>query len=177
VLTQVKNRPFRSEEPGAVAKRKQTFYPSASAWISQWPGRMGDMTNGLLFLVLALLGAAGLLWWRGQALRRMALAKANSKNPYHCVTVRCRPDGCDAAKRISGKRYLSKDAPLIPLRTCSAKVCHCKYEHFEDRRREDRRTPYGHTVAHPPAHVAMERRRGVDRRKSRQREPHWVPTT
>ena len=33
-------------------------------------------------------------------------------------------------------RYLSKDAPRLPLRDCTESGCTCRYRHYEDRRHE-----------------------------------------
>jgi len=64
---------------------------------------------------------------------------------YHGVSCHPPRQSCDAAVRIAGARYLVAEAPQLPLPDCTARQCRCKYEHYEDRRREDadRRIPYG----------------------------------
>ena len=40
----------------------------------------------------------------------------------------------------AGRRYLSEDAPVLPLAGCTnRRGCKCVYEHFEDRRTDVRR--------------------------------------
>jgi hypothetical protein len=60
---------------------------------------------------------------------------------YRAVEIRCSEDACEAAKAERGKRYLSKDAPMLPLSGCDKRDrCACRYRHHEDRRgKEDRR--------------------------------------
>jgi hypothetical protein len=60
---------------------------------------------------------------------------------FHGVAVKpsdaCR---CKAVVEIEGKRYLSDEAPTLPLARCdSPQDCRCVYEHFNDRRTEVRR--------------------------------------
>jgi hypothetical protein len=61
---------------------------------------------------------------------------------YRAVEIRCPEDACEAAKAERGKRYLSKDAPTLPLSGCDKNGrCACRYRHHEDRRgKEDRRS-------------------------------------
>jgi hypothetical protein len=46
---------------------------------------------------------------------------------------------CHAAQACKGKRYLSPEAPKLPLADCDAPACACKYRHFDDRRAGPRR--------------------------------------
>jgi hypothetical protein len=50
---------------------------------------------------------------------------------------------CDAVKAIGKQRFLraSGDTPTLPLPTCDASKCNCKYMHHDDRRddNDDRR--------------------------------------
>ena len=41
---------------------------------------------------------------------------------------------------MASGRYLSREAPILPLPTCNSKGCACRYLHHDDRRSgEDRR--------------------------------------
>lgn len=61
-------------------------------------------------------------------------------NPYHAVSVKPPLVGaCMAAQRCAGKRFLSTEAPTLPLAQCDAASCQCRYRHHEDRRSESRR--------------------------------------
>jgi len=62
---------------------------------------------------------------------------------YHAVSLKILPSACDAAKAMEGERYLSAEAPNIPLPECDAATCKCRYVHYKDRRgRDDRRNPW-----------------------------------
>jgi hypothetical protein len=62
-----------------------------------------------------------------------------SRNRWHAVMIAAPGNACDAAQACKGKRFLSGDAPLLPLRECDAKRCECRYSHYEDRRGDSRR--------------------------------------
>lgn len=91
------------------------------------------------------------------------------RNAYHCVEVRPRGDPCEAAKQLGRTRFLSDEAPRLPLPGCTAQPCSCRYLHHADRRQEDRRNPYGQAVSEAPAGVGAERRGATDRRKAAER--------
>ena len=58
---------------------------------------------------------------------------------WHAVAIVGTADACKAAKACKDTRYLSVDAPRLPLAGCDASCCDCRYTHFEDRRRGARR--------------------------------------
>jgi hypothetical protein len=60
-------------------------------------------------------------------------------NPYHAVSIQSPPRSCAAAREFEGKRFLSSEAPALPLKNCSSAICTCKYAHHDDRRRGPRR--------------------------------------
>jgi hypothetical protein len=60
-------------------------------------------------------------------------------NPWHAVSVIPCRGACVAARESSRVRFLSKEAPALPLSGCPLRVCTCRYRHHEDRRREPRR--------------------------------------
>ncbi len=87
-------------------------------------------------------------------------------NPYHCVAIRHRDSACAAAKRLSGQRFLSKEAPRLPLPECDAAACHCRYVHFEDRRQGDERRDVAPTAQRlAGSYGGPERRFGGERRR------------
>jgi hypothetical protein len=59
--------------------------------------------------------------------------------PYHAVTIAAGSRACPAAYELRGVRYLSREAPPLPLKDCNAKKCECRYEHHDDRRKTPRR--------------------------------------
>lgn len=60
-------------------------------------------------------------------------------NPWHAVSIVPKPHACGKARGLYRLRFLSKDAPALPLAGCDARLCDCHYRHYEDRRREPRR--------------------------------------
>jgi len=60
-------------------------------------------------------------------------------NPYHAVSVLPGNCACAAAYRFSGQRFLSRQAPRLPLPSCDASTCGCRFKHHKDRRSGPRR--------------------------------------
>ncbi len=61
-------------------------------------------------------------------------------SPIHAVEIRCTKNACQAAKDTRGERYLSAEAPLLPLDQCDRPDrCQCRYQHYKDRRGDQRR--------------------------------------
>jgi hypothetical protein len=90
--------------------------------------------------------------------------KSQNGNQYHAVAIAKSSVACTAAAQLVGRRYLSKEAPLLPLAGCMSKPCRCRYVHYADRRSEDRRFPFGVRRSSEP-HVAGIERRSSERRK------------
>jgi hypothetical protein len=66
-------------------------------------------------------------------------------NPWHAVSIETGSDVCgsccQAAGALQGQRFLSSDAPTLPLRGCTnPSGCQCRYRHHPDRRHDRRRT-------------------------------------
>ena len=63
-----------------------------------------------------------------------------TKGEYSGVQVKSNPDTCcQAARDIAGQRFLTRNAPMLPLDGCDAPECQCTYKRFDDRRTEYRR--------------------------------------
>ena len=58
---------------------------------------------------------------------------------FHAVTVVAGPKACAAASALRDQRFLSRDAPSLPLKGCNCARCDCHYEHYDDRRKSGRR--------------------------------------
>lgn len=59
---------------------------------------------------------------------------------WHAVCVDAKPLSCIAAQGLRGRRFLSTEAPSLPLKECPNRVsCPCTYRHHEDRRGKQRR--------------------------------------
>jgi hypothetical protein len=65
-------------------------------------------------------------------------------------------------QRLAGCRFLSEDAPRLPLDECQCvEHCHCVYRHFSDRRTAVRRDA---DMGLPHRQVPGDQRAGVGRR-------------
>ncbi len=60
-------------------------------------------------------------------------------NPYHAVTIVPGHRTCAAARALQDRRFLSRQAPALPLKECDSAECTCRYEHYDDRRNGPRR--------------------------------------
>lgn len=86
---------------------------------------------------------------------------------FHCVELVVpyeAYDACDAAMYQHGKRYLSVEAPMIPLAECDQKNCRCRFKHHDDRRHGQRRDPFSASGIHTLYSERQNRRLGGDRR-------------
>ncbi len=96
---------------------------------------------------------------------RKSRPPTQERHKYHAVTIAQGRAACSNSTRLTGRRFLSREAPPLPLPGCSLRPCRCRYVHHADRRAEDRRFPFG-VRKHTESAVATERRRGDRRRAS-----------
>jgi hypothetical protein len=61
-------------------------------------------------------------------------------NPYHAVSIVPGAMCCSAARDLRSQRFLSREAPPLPLAGCTVSPCRCSYKHFDDRRMKSRRS-------------------------------------
>ena len=62
--------------------------------------------------------------------------------PWHAVAIMSRAgESCAAAILCRSRRFLSGEAPLLPLAECDRpRSCPCTYRHYMDRRAKPRRS-------------------------------------
>jgi hypothetical protein len=61
-------------------------------------------------------------------------------NPWHAVSILTGPTSCGPARSLSALRFLSPEAPRLPLSQCpTPESCLCGYKHHTDRRAQARR--------------------------------------
>jgi len=104
--------------------------------------------------------------------RRLPPATTPRPKAFHGVSLNPGPDPCDAVQSVLGRRYLSNDAPTLPLPGCDRQRCGCTYGHYRDRRdTDDRRSGWG-TYGGFAAPVAGGNRRSTrpDRRFRKKRK-------
>jgi len=128
-----------------------------------------------MLLVLALLLS---VWWLVIRVRQNSVAEQAEKTPvankvdstsaFHAVSLKYSSNACDAAKAMTGRRFLSGAAPRLPLPGCDALECRCGFAHHEDRRTgNDRRSPFNPaTYGGGTGTFKIERRDRRDRRRS-----------
>lgn len=81
---------------------------------------------------------------------------------FHGIAIEPCDGACEAARSLNGSRFLSEDAPRLPLDGCtSAGACRCVYRHFADRRTDVRREA---DLGLPLRQVPDEKRYGAGRR-------------
>ena len=69
---------------------------------------------------------------------------------YRAVAIRYPATCCRSAAALEGKRFLSTNAPALPLTNCSRPgLCQCEYQTLSDRREDFRPAP------RPPARAAF----------------------
>ena len=122
----------------------------------------------LKVIALVVFGAAIAFWWflaaRQKKHQATLASRRHARSSYHAVEVRAGDFTCGAAQKLEHVRYLSDEAPTLPVPGCKVERCTCSYIHHDDRRDDDRRNPYGHWSNVPPA-IAGERRTRTERRK------------
>ncbi len=92
-------------------------------------------------ILLAIL--AGAVWWMLRRDRGDGTDDNEATgSPYHCVAINPGEGPCRTAIALKGQRFLSDEAPLLPLASCDVARCRCTFVHHKDRRRSDRRNPY-----------------------------------
>ena len=72
-------------------------------------------------------------------------------------------DACEQVLKLHGKRFLSAEAPVLPLPGCDQN-CSCKFKHYNDRRQDERRDSFSPSGIHYSDY--KNRRIGGDRRRS-----------
>jgi hypothetical protein len=61
--------------------------------------------------------------------------RMDANRSWHAVEIVAPRSACAAAQALKGKRFLSADAPLLPLHDCPlVSSCHCVYRKHADRR-------------------------------------------
>jgi hypothetical protein len=95
-----------------------------------------------------------------------AVESGSGKQQWHAVAVVAPAHACEAARLLRGHRFLSGEAPRLPLECCpSPEHCQCTFRHFKDRRSGSRRgTDRGEQITRRP--MIGERRSSGGRRKS-----------
>lgn len=105
------------------------------------------------FSILLLLGIAFLLFWfwnRNHEKSKLTTAHNRtaasevvadgSDAKYRCVVIEPGWDSCQSVRQYEAKYMLLDEAPALPVEKCDNNACQCEFVHYDDRRREDRRS-------------------------------------
>jgi hypothetical protein len=85
---------------------------------------------------------------------------------WHAVGIKTKGVCCEAVQAYRTTRFLSKEAPRLPLPECTVSdTCSCVYKHHADRRAQPRRQDERDGLRRS-SKVAQERRLSRDRRKT-----------
>ena len=127
---------------------------------------MSELLLGAL-LVLSVVWLVVRIRQNKEAAKSDALPKPNQHGEYHSVAIKYSENACDAAKAMTGRRFLATAAPPLPLPECDFPECRCIFSHYDDRRAgRDRRSPFAPAAATGmTGRHKIERRDGTDRRK------------
>jgi hypothetical protein len=86
--------------------------------------------------------------------------------PWGAVRLVTHGEACARATALVAKRFLDRDAPVLPLKGCTlSAACNCLYKHYVDRRAGPRRDEEvsGRRVVRAPVERRSARgRRGSD---------------
>ncbi len=111
-----------------------------------------------LTLFLSLLSLAAVAWLFEQGRRRKNLNRIKvgyrkvkrttriqpNAHPYCAVSIQSLAGACKSARQLGEQRFLSAEAPPLPLPGCTTKDCRCHYQFYDDRRAGDERR-----ITHP----------------------------
>jgi len=128
---------------------------------------------GVTFSIIAILILSFLLFRRTTATTKKRPPRSNRRgkvqpdSQFHAVSLKLSSTACEAANEIEGKRFLSREAPRIPLLECDVPACKCHFIHHNDRRvHDDRRDQYRQVDISDTGIIQMERRHRGERRNS-----------
>ena len=130
---------------------------------------------GVTFSIIAIviLALSFLLFRRTSASTKKRPPRSNRRGKvqpdsrFHAVSLKFSSAACEAANEIEGKRFLSREAPRIPLQECDVPACKCHFIHHNDRRvADDRREQYRQVNIGDTGIIQMERRHRGERRSS-----------
>jgi hypothetical protein len=75
------------------------------------------------------------------AASQSSVRPADIPRKWHAISVDVKNSSCPIAHDLKKKRFLSKEAPVLPLDGCTKRsTCPCTYKHHDDRRSKSRRS-------------------------------------
>ena len=93
--------------------------------------------------------------------------QVHGNHRWHAVEIVAPKTACASAQALKGKRFLSAEAPILPLHDCALPgSCHCVYRKHSDRRDSTVRRSEDDTGIRRMPPAAQERRSRRGRRKT-----------
>jgi hypothetical protein len=84
-------------------------------------------------------------------------------HPFRAVSVCPGTLSCASVKKLADMRFLARNAPMLPLQTCTrSQACTCRFRKYTDRRSDERRF----AATEPALWYAGPERRGTPRRRA-----------
>jgi hypothetical protein len=101
-------------------------------------------------------------------------ASLGANHPFHAVSIGPAPGSCAVAQSMRSQRYLSEEAPSLPLVNCTASQCQCRYMHYPDRRSVTRDRRLGPVEESDESEFwSLRNRRSFLGRRSSEKQPAW----
>lgn len=110
--------------------------------------------EGTMLLVFGIIGVS--VFWRMTAGLRLAPESGSyaerrsayaAQTPFHAVSIHAQDQCCGAVRAVEARRFLSEEAPGLPLPLCDQEICRCTYQHHDDRRSGARDRRYSEQLA------------------------------
>ena len=124
--------------------------------------------NNELYILIAVIVLV--IWFLSKRSKAKSKNKHSTKTikreqDFRAVSIQICPHACAAAKKLRDKRFLSNQAPMLPLNDCNVSDCKCKFVHHNDRRSYDDRRFTSVTMQNVFSDKEKREKTNSDRRK------------
>ena len=99
----------------------------------------------MLIFTIAVFAAMAVTFWylrhpgQGVPKHRRVQQDHVDQHPFHAVSIRHDGCACSVVNTVGDRRFLAARVPQLPLPSCDAPSCSCRYVHHDDRRAHDNR--------------------------------------
>lgn len=124
-----------------------------------------------ILIIVAVISVIAYFWYQNKqaSLREEArlsdVTTRFKQSKYRCAVIQTGSYACQAAKDLADRPLLLDSAPVLPLPACDISQCECQYKRRNDRRDDDRRSPYASSLIGNISNVE-DKRQKKDRRKT-----------
>ena len=131
----------------------QTLAQPGCHWLRRWHGQARGIAENTALITSEgeFVAISSVFSWLKRRLKVNKIQRQNTRagsaiehihvtNPWHAVGIGTGVSCCKAAVFLRETRFLSTQAPPLPLQGCTQpRSCRCKYKHYSDRRSGPRR--------------------------------------